>query len=96
MRSHVLIIEPYTSGLELLAAATRLGHRPLVLSHNAADRVVPPAELDRGGAEVACIRVHKGLCGTDVQEIMKTLVAAAEEIEHWLAERPRTPLEVVR
>jgi hypothetical protein len=52
--------------------------------------------LDRGGAEVACIRVRKGLCGTDVQEIMKTLVAAAEEIEHWLAERPRTPLEVVR
>jgi len=55
MRSHVLIIEPYTSGLELLAAATRLGHRPLVLSHNAADRVVPPAELDRWGAELAVV-----------------------------------------
>jgi biotin carboxylase len=55
MRSHVLIIEPYTSGLELLAAATRLGHRALVLSHNAADRVVPPAELERWGAELVVV-----------------------------------------
>jgi biotin carboxylase len=55
MRSHLLIIEPYTSGLDLLAAVTRLGHRALVLSHNAADRIVPPAELDRWGAELAVV-----------------------------------------
>lgn len=55
MPSHVLIIEPYTSGLELLAAATRLGHRPLVLSHNAADRVVPPTELEHWDAELAVV-----------------------------------------
>lgn len=54
-QSHVLIIEPSSSGTQLIAAVTRLGHRALVLSHNDADRTVPPAELDRWGAELAVV-----------------------------------------
>jgi biotin carboxylase len=54
-RSQVLIVEPSSSGIQLIAAVARLGHQPLVLSHNAADRTVPPAELTRCGAELAVV-----------------------------------------
>ncbi|HEU5268841.1 MAG TPA: ATP-grasp domain-containing protein [Jatrophihabitans sp.] len=54
-QSHVLIIEPSSSGTQLIAAVSRLGHRALVLSHNDADRTVPPAELARWGAELVVV-----------------------------------------
>ncbi|MFL6161154.1 MAG: ATP-grasp domain-containing protein [Jatrophihabitantaceae bacterium] len=55
MRSWVVIVEPSSSGLDLIAAATRQGYQVLVLSHNAADRVIPAAELERWGAELAVV-----------------------------------------
>jgi biotin carboxylase len=51
----VLIVEPSSSGLDLIAAATRLGFQAVVLSHNAADRMIPVAELRRWGAELVVV-----------------------------------------
>lgn len=55
LRSSVVIIEPSSSGLDLIAAVTRAGHHALVFSHDAADRVVPAAVLHRWGAELVVL-----------------------------------------
>lgn len=55
LRSSVVIIEPSSSGLDLIAAASRAGYHPLVFSYDAADRVVPAATLRRWGAELVVL-----------------------------------------
>lgn len=54
-RPSVVIIEPSSSGLDLIAAVTRAGYQALVLSHNAADRVVPADALRRWAAELVVL-----------------------------------------
>jgi biotin carboxylase len=55
LRSSVVIIEPSSSGLDLIAAVTRAGHQALVFSHDEADRIVPAALLRRWDAELAVL-----------------------------------------
>jgi biotin carboxylase len=55
LRSSVVIIEPSSSGLDLIAAVTRAGYHALVFSHNAADRVVPEATLRRWDADLVIV-----------------------------------------
>jgi biotin carboxylase len=55
LRSSVVIIEPSSSGLDLIAAVARAGYHALVFSYDAADRVVPAAALRRWGAELVVL-----------------------------------------
>lgn len=55
LRSSVVIIEPSSSGLDLIAAVTRAGHQAVVFSHDAADRVVPADVLRHWGAELVVL-----------------------------------------
>ncbi|MDQ1739895.1 MAG: hypothetical protein QOE53_1547, partial [Pseudonocardiales bacterium] len=55
LRSSVVIIEPSSSGLDLIGAVTRAGYHALVFSYDAADRVVPAATLRRWGAELVVL-----------------------------------------
>jgi biotin carboxylase len=51
----VVIIEPSSSGLDLIAAVSRAGYQALVFSHDAGDRVVAPDTLRRWGAELVVL-----------------------------------------
>ncbi|HEY0165764.1 MAG TPA: ATP-grasp domain-containing protein [Jatrophihabitans sp.] len=55
IRPSVVIVEPSSSGLDLIAAVTRAGYQALVFSHNAADRIVPAEVLARWGAELVVL-----------------------------------------
>ncbi|MEO6502514.1 MAG: ATP-grasp domain-containing protein [Jatrophihabitantaceae bacterium] len=87
MKPGVVIIEPSSSGLDLIAAVTRAGHQALVFSHNAADRVVPAATLRRWGAELVVLDTNDQaavLAGARVLRAQRPIIGVLPGFEFYV------------
>lgn len=87
IRPSVVIIEPSSSGLDLIAAVARAGYQAVVLSHNAGDRVVPADVLRRWGAELVVLDTNDSaavLRGVRDQQARRPIVGVLPGFEFYV------------